>query len=397
MKLNRETKQKIFKELSNQTNPFGEFGEESFLSFLDAIFDLKKLPSEDERFSNAYEDAYQHTINNYDWDEQYIFENRFDIFTDDSAFIKFLETVVHPSFRLREDQIVSYVYLINPFLEIEGLQFYLHDHTDNSLPIYKIKEKNASDNEDLFIKDNSIPFYVLNEDGDYNVLRKQLKKSEKNTNKFLLELNTGWNDYGFKTVYQLYFSSGDYKGNFIGSVKIIDNTDERLTNLPSKFYKLNEDFCSLGKNPNYYKELRETTNESLESVLLAIRDCAFFVDIQDSFSKKKKYIDSIIRYDGDERMLREAKYIAYGYDLSNLYKFTYHFQPNFSERIINVNLSFDDVEYFPNRVYGMIGKNGTGKTQFITSLPLAISKRDNELPRGRAIEVSSGKNLFLVL
>jgi hypothetical protein len=45
--------------------------------FLSKIWKLKEIPSEDGRFKNAYEDTYQHIVNNNDWTTEYLFLERF--------------------------------------------------------------------------------------------------------------------------------------------------------------------------------------------------------------------------------------------------------------------------------------------------------------------------------
>jgi hypothetical protein len=41
--------------------------------FLSRIYDLSKMPSHDDRFGNMAGDIWQHRVNNYDWDSDWIF------------------------------------------------------------------------------------------------------------------------------------------------------------------------------------------------------------------------------------------------------------------------------------------------------------------------------------
>ncbi|MEK7241243.1 MAG: hypothetical protein AAB048_00535, partial [Planctomycetota bacterium] len=63
-------------------------GRLSELEFLSRIFDLKNMPSTDHRFPNAYEDIFQHRINNCDWGDDWIFyDERFNpLQADDETF-----------------------------------------------------------------------------------------------------------------------------------------------------------------------------------------------------------------------------------------------------------------------------------------------------------------------
>src|SRR5699024_2855126 len=60
--------------------------------------------------------------------------------------------------------------------------------------------------------------------------------------------------------------------------------------------------------------------------------------------------------------------------LENLFSFDYRFKPKFSSDTINVSFNFGNTDELTNRVYALIGENGTGKTQLITSLPVNIAE-----------------------
>lgn len=88
--------------------------------FLSRIFDLHQLPSYDGRFSDAAGDIWQHRVNNFDWDDDWIFsDGRFDLHRcDDEAFLRFLCETIHPVVRpdQREGQQLLQFYndLLNP-------------------------------------------------------------------------------------------------------------------------------------------------------------------------------------------------------------------------------------------------------------------------------------------
>lgn len=66
--LTQKIKSDIFDIIINTQSFLGKYEEyDNILTFVNKIWDLKNMPSEDLRFSNAYEDAYQHIVNNSDW------------------------------------------------------------------------------------------------------------------------------------------------------------------------------------------------------------------------------------------------------------------------------------------------------------------------------------------
>jgi ABC-type multidrug transport system ATPase subunit len=78
-------------------------------------------------------------------------------------------------------------------------------------------------------------------------------------------------------------------------------------------------------------------------------------------------------------LLREVRYRLYDYNLKNLYSFQYSFKPKFAYEPINVHFDFDANRAIPSRIFALIGKNGAGKTQLISSLPIDISMNNDEV------------------
>ena len=122
MKLTKKIRLDILRVLLSEQDLFGKpLKNTNIIKFLDEMLDLKSLPSEDDRYSNAYDDAFQHLVNNYDWEYEYVLTDRFNIIDDPDIFINFLNRVIHPNVRVNEDDITRYHLLINPYLEKENL------------------------------------------------------------------------------------------------------------------------------------------------------------------------------------------------------------------------------------------------------------------------------------
>ncbi len=203
----------------------------NIIRFLDEMLDLKSLPSEDIRFNNAYEDALQHLINNYDWEYDYVLTNRFNIIDDFKTFVTFLNKVIHPNLRYNEDDIFRYYLLINPYLEKEKFNYVLESYTESGLPIYEVKEKDDKVNLPPTIIKNKIPFYVDNLPNGYYKYRGS-HQTPTIFPCFVLVNNLDWNDFRNKSTYYLYFYQSVAECHGIGDVKIIhqdfDNTPDVL-------------------------------------------------------------------------------------------------------------------------------------------------------------------------
>jgi len=373
MNISSKIKSALLDAILKEENAFGMDNDGGILGFLSEIWDIESMPSEDHRFENAFGDIYQHTVNNDDWDLGYLFIQRLNLLDDgsDEIFIKFLETIVSPKYRPNEDEIIRYVLLINQYIEKEQLSFRIKEY-DDDIPIYEIV---INDDKNLFpdLAPNSITFHVIEGYGHH----KSKYTPPSDVPCFVLLENT-WNDFGYVTAFGLYYHTENDSMD-IGYVKIahIENSDTRKV-IPRKFTLLDGNFCSLGQDYDYYLNLKNKFGRNFLSILYALKDCSFFEDVHDKFQKEYVFNKSLLRNDDAEQLLRVVKHKIFGYDLNNLFSFKYNFTPKYATDSVDIEFNFSDEGYSPNRIYGIIGKNGVGKTQLITSLPIDISRKKEE-------------------
>lgn len=105
---------------------YGYYGRLSEIDFLKRIYDLKSLQSFDNRFDDAEGDIWQHTINNDDYEEGWIFEDtRFELLNgDDEMLLKFLCAVFHPAVRFESGYWKEFLDAVNGFLRNDGYELY---------------------------------------------------------------------------------------------------------------------------------------------------------------------------------------------------------------------------------------------------------------------------------
>lgn len=101
-------------------------GRMSDLDFLSRLNDLKTLPSNDARFNNAYDDIWQHTENNPDFqgnrafdDNRLLSEN-----SDDEVFLNFICEMAHPLVRPNVQEALRILVVTNDWLKEEGWELY---------------------------------------------------------------------------------------------------------------------------------------------------------------------------------------------------------------------------------------------------------------------------------
>lgn len=133
------TRRNLFDEMSLlKINWAGRLGDAQFLS---RIFDLKSLPSTDHRFQDAAQDMWQHRINNYDWEDDWVFyDHRFNLLhCDDKIFLTFLCETIHPIVRSDVEEMTKLLDLYNKHLRADG--FALNEYARISeMPVFKGKE-----------------------------------------------------------------------------------------------------------------------------------------------------------------------------------------------------------------------------------------------------------------
>lgn len=379
LELSKKLKLDILKALLTEKELFGTpDSDENIIKFLDDMLDLKALPSEDERFKDAYDDAYQHLFNNYDWEYEYVLTERFNIIDKTEIFIEFLNRIIHPDIRNTKDEIMKFYLMINPYLEKENLSYKAIQLENNGLIVYKVSAKQDADKIPLGLVANNIPFFVNNNPRGF-FDRKSSHQTPKEFPSFVLVLNDGWNDFDIISEYEMFFYQSADDCNIIGRLKIIHNKDIITPNIiPPSFTQLPDLFCSLGQEYKYYENIKNLFGDNFKNILWAIQDTAFFPTILESFENNDNFKKSIIREDIAERLMREVKYKIYGINSKKLYSFKYKFQPKFAENELEIDFDFDNNSIIPHRIYAVIGKNGTGKTQLVTTLPLDISNKNDD-------------------
>ena len=99
-------------------------------TFLSRLYNLQEIESTDHRFKNAYGDITQHRINNWDWEEDWIFyDPRFGIKNvNDNEFLRFILEIFNPAVRDESKDWEVALDKINEFLKRDGFEIYESDN-----------------------------------------------------------------------------------------------------------------------------------------------------------------------------------------------------------------------------------------------------------------------------
>ncbi|WP_241127949.1 abortive infection family protein [Novosphingobium terrae] len=119
-RIRRQTRQNIIDGLTIDSVSWS--GSLDDVDFLARIYDLQALPSYDGRYEDASGDIYQHRVNNFDWDDGWVFDDaRFALRSGpDEQFLRFLCEIVHPVVRPDKDEAIKLAAQFNDQLRQDG-------------------------------------------------------------------------------------------------------------------------------------------------------------------------------------------------------------------------------------------------------------------------------------
>lgn len=204
---------------------------------------------------------------------------------------------------------------------------------------------------------------------------------------FFLERD-GWNDYGFFTSYYLHLASKhnlDNVSSLIGQVKILKKgqaeNDSDLVN-KGKINSLSQDFCSLGQSLDYYQRISELDNILKDFILQGLNDIIYSPDLKIHFEEEEGFKLSLLRYADEEsdiftlaptiltgnfETLPEKDNFKFEFKTFEMIDYvTFDFTSNW------INVDWNETYNLPNRIIVLVGKNGSGKTTFLSKLSRVV-------------------------
>src|SRR3990167_3555360 len=187
-----------------------------------------------------------------------------------------------------------------------------------------------------------------------------------------------WNDYGFMTLYNLYYVALDKNGkvvsDLIGPVRIlrIGQTAKDSLQVKDDFTSLGEEFCSVGSSLDYYERLRRAYPKYFMHLLTCLRDIVRSPSVASSFRSEIGWSESLFRDGKSEDYLKLARGILVG-DFTELPSDELEFSLSFSNWLSDLSFSFIPKEgvrksQLPGRVSVLIGANGSGKSTVLARI-----------------------------
>ena len=175
-----------------------------------------------------------------------------------------------------------------------------------------------------------------------------------------------WDDFGYKTQFDLYYYDNINLYNQMGTIKIICKQLKdgkggwTLDYLEDSFENLNSDWCSLGQNEDYYKNIKHFFNKDASFELLNnLRDCSLDYSIVEDFETKESFSTSLLRTNDAEKMLRQGRVLINDEDLKCFFLVNFNFRPLYNTtQNVDINFMFENIsDYYSRRIYCLIGEN----------------------------------------
>lgn len=369
----------------NLVEKLQEYG--TIMEFLSSIWELRTMRSHDNRYSDLYGDVKKHWVDNYnDYSDDDLFITRLGLLNSPELYQDFIESVVDQRFIIDENQRELYKLSIDEILKHYGFELQVFGYDDETRPKYLVAPivggVRVGD-----IPSNQIPFLVVKHPSGYSHKLSSFERPGRYPS-FVLVAD-GWRDGYAHVQFNLFYFHTERDYDSYGLVKIIKRESEmecseehhyyvKDDGLPNDFLRLPVEFCSLGQDERYYRNIKSRFGDSYESVFMALNDAAVFPQIDDAF-RNTKYYSCLIRENEAERLIREAQLILQGRNVADRYRFKYRFHPIYAENDVEFEFNFrDKTRLLPRRIYAVIGKNGVGKTLFVSQLPLDLSNKDSD-------------------
>lgn len=188
-----------------------------------------------------------------------------------------------------------------------------------------------------------------------------------------------WDDFHFKTTFDMYYSDRLGRKYDIGSVKIGRKGMERgkiKDEMFKEFIQLPENFFSLGQDESYYEHIAHLGVTVRRAILTALRDVAYNLNLLAAFEDETVMRKSLLRsYSTAEAALFTVRgqlhRMALGGAKQTKYRFSYTApkeQNTLLPNELTLEFSVNPQSKPPTNVHVLIGRNGAGKTYLIRNM-----------------------------
>jgi len=191
-----------------------------------------------------------------------------------------------------------------------------------------------------------------------------------------------WDDYHYKTSFNVFYVDNLNKEQLIGPVKIGFSKMEEgkvFEHIPKRFTALPEHFFSLGQDEHYYENIKLLGDVKRKEILAALKDIAYNLDIFNQFRREHVMQTSLMRSITKSSIESQLHRMAMGGARLTQYNFSFtaHSEANNDQGFVKeITFLVKPNSNPPTNVHVLIGRNGTGKTSLIKNMIYSIRSDD---------------------
>lgn len=176
-----------------------------------------------------------------------------------------------------------------------------------------------------------------------------------------LLVTDAWNDFGFCTLFHLYYLDAEGYRRTIGGIKIYKRgAGQTHTKLKSAFTKLSKSYVSLGDGQKFYENLIALGDERAKEIMTSLRDAAWDEEIYHAFADEDGMRTSLLR---TISKLERRKFSAIAHRRAVLSPFNFTYSADGESAAMQFKVSPES--FPPTNVHAIIGRNGVGKTRLL--------------------------------
>ncbi|WP_148800448.1 AAA family ATPase [Campylobacter concisus] len=186
-----------------------------------------------------------------------------------------------------------------------------------------------------------------------------------------------WDDFGYKTLYQIVIFDISGKKYDLGYVKIA-SFGQKQTKIPPKFESLGSSYFSLGQSPEYYSLLSQMSAEIRDIFLASINDVIKNEELLNEALSEDVFTTSLLRDTSLVTIRGQYKRILDGGAILDDYSFGYETSCVNNQAGYKLYFEVFADSNPPTNIHVLIGRNGVGKTHLLNNMTKSFIGLDCE-------------------
>ena len=199
-----------------------------------------------------------------------------------------------------------------------------------------------------------------------------------------------WNDFGFLTVFGVFYVDSDNIVHDLGAIKLGyfgQEEHKRQVRAGDSFEKVPANHFSVGTSDEYYTELNELGAELRDEILNSLNDIAKNSQLLKSVINEPVFEVSFLR--GVSLITIEEQFFRLAHGLARLTPYSFIYTPPSSTGITGLRFDVQPSSNPPTNIHVLIGKNGVGKTFIINHMIEALVKGNTNIEKRGSFLISS--------